>query len=100
LYGEWSKEYALLTAWSRQALKTENIELFGYKESGIAAILAGALLDENITVSVEKYPKSFVFTNKATSHELSMGFCLPNILKWGDIDLAISLNANKVSFVD
>jgi Acetyl xylan esterase (AXE1) len=100
LYGEWCKEYALLTAWSRQALKAENIELFGYKESGIVAILAGAMLNENITVSVEKSLKSFVFIDKATSHELSMGFCLPNILKWGDLDAVISLNANKVVFID
>ncbi len=100
LYGEWCKEYALLTAWSRQALKAGNIELFGYKESGIVAILAGALLDENITVNVEKSPKSFVFTDKATSHELSMGFCLPKILQWGDIDSVINLNANKISFID
>ncbi len=100
LYGEWCKEYALLTAWSRQFLNAENIELFGYKESGIAAILAGAMLNENFSVSVEKSPKSFVFIDKATSHELSMGFCLPNILQWGDLDLAISLNANKISFMD
>ena len=39
LYGEWCKEYALLTAWTRQTLKAENIELFGYKESGVTAIL-------------------------------------------------------------
>jgi Acetyl xylan esterase (AXE1) len=100
LYGEWCKEYALLATWSRQALDAENIELFGYKESGVAAILAGALLDENITVSAEKSPKSFVFVDKATCNELSMGFCLPNILKWGDLDSVINLNSNKVSFID
>ncbi len=99
LYGEWSKEYTLLTNWSRQTLGAENIELFGYRESGIAAIFAGAILSEDITITVEKTPKSFVFTDKTASHELSMGFCLPNILKWGDLDTAISLNANKVLFI-
>jgi len=100
LYGEWSKEYSLLITWSRQLLGAENIELFGYKESGIAAIFAGAILSEDITVTVEKSPESFAFTNKAASSEFSMGFCQPNILKWGDLDSAISLNANKVSFID
>ncbi|MCK4982589.1 MAG: hypothetical protein KAS17_06675 [Victivallaceae bacterium] len=57
-------------------------------------------MDGDLTVSAEKSPKSFVFIDKDTSHELSMGFCLPNILKWGDLDTAISLNVNKVSFID
>jgi Acetyl xylan esterase (AXE1) len=100
LYGEWSKEYVLLTTWSRQTLGAKNIELFGYKESGIAAIFAGALLNKGVTITAEKSPKSFVFTDKSTSHKLSMGFCLPNILKWGDLDLAVNMNTNKVSFID
>lgn len=100
LYGEWSKEYALLTNWSRQALDAKNIELFGYKESGTAAIIAGAFLNEEITVSAERSPKSFSFVDQKTSTELSMGFCIPNILKWGDLDSIIELNSNKVSFIN
>ena len=100
LYGEWTKEYSMLATWSHEALNAENIEFFGYKESGIAAIFAGALMDEKIIVNVEKSPESFVFIDKETSSELSMGFCLPNILKWGDLDAAVNLNAGKVSFFD
>ena len=100
LYGEWSKEYAFLSSWSREILGAENIELFGYKESGITAIFTGVILSENINITVENTPKSFAFVSKAVSDELSMGFCLPNILKWGDIDYAIQLNNNKVSFLD
>ncbi len=96
LYGEWTSDYALLAKWSRQVLNAEDIELFGYKECGIAAVFAGAL--EDITVSTEKSPKSFVFSDSDTAKELSIGFCLPNILNWGDLDTAISLNSNKVSF--
>ena len=100
LYGEWTRDYALLVKWSRQFLNAENIELFGYKESGTAAVFAAALLDENINVSTEKSPKSFIFQDKESSHELSMGFCLPNILNWGNLDTAVSLNQNNVSFKD
>lgn len=85
LYGEWTADYALLAKWSRQFLGAGSLELFGYKESGIAAVFAGLFLD-GITVSTEKTPNSFVFKDNETSHELSMGFCLPNILKWGDLD--------------
>ena len=98
LYGEWSKDYALLATWSQQALEAEKVEFFGYKESGIAAIITGTLL--NKAVSAEKTPKSFVFTDRKTSSELSMGFCIPNILKWGDLDKIIKLNDAEVSFID
>ena len=98
LYGEWSKDFALLTTWSQQALGAEKVELFGYKESGIAAIISGTLL--NKAVNAEKSPKSFVFTDCKTSSELSMGFCIPNILKWGDLDKIIKLNDAEVSFID
>jgi len=100
LYGEWCKEYALLTAWSRQTLGAENIELFGYKENGIVAILTAALLDEKLTVTTEETPSSFVFANRDSAKELSLVFCLPNILKWGDLDSAIDMNTAKVSFID
>jgi hypothetical protein len=93
LYGEWVSDYALLVKWSRQTLNAENIELFGYKESGIAAVFAGALMNEGITVSTEKTPESFVFTDRETSHELSMGFCLPGILNWGDLDTVTPVNS-------
>ena len=98
LYGEWSKDFALLTTWSQEALGAEKVELFGYKEIGIAAIISGTLL--NKAVNAEKSPKSFVFTDRKTSSELSMGFCIPNILKWGDLDGIIKLNDAEVSFID
>ncbi|MFA6715274.1 MAG: acetylxylan esterase [Victivallaceae bacterium] len=100
LYGEWTREYVLLANWCKESLKAENIELFGYRESGIIAVFAGALSGTEIDVIAEKSPRSFVFTTNEKAHELSMGFCLPNILKWGDLDTAVSLNKGKVTFVD
>jgi len=100
LYGEWSKEYALLANWSLQTFGAENIDFFGYKECGIAAIFAAVLQDKDLAVTAEQSPRSFVFVDKDTSYKLSMGFCLPGILKWGDLDLAADLNLNKVLFID
>jgi hypothetical protein len=100
LYGEWTKEYVLIANWCKEALKAGNIELFGYQESGMAAIFAGALSGMKLDVTAEKSPRSFVFTTKEDAAELSMGFCLPNILKWGDLDTAADLNRGKVTFID
>ena len=86
LYGEWCKEYFLLIEWSRQALGAENIELFGCKENGIIPILTAALLNEKITVRTKDTPSSFAFIDRDSAKKLSLGFCLPNILKWGDLD--------------
>lgn len=100
LYGEWCREYAMLASWCRESCGAGNIELFGFKECGIAAIFAGALSANEVAVTAEKSPRSFIFTTNERSAKLSMGFCLPNILKWGDLELAVSLNAGKVSLLD
>jgi hypothetical protein len=100
LYGEWCREYALLAKWVKEGFDADNIEFFGYKEAGITAIITSTLLEENIPVTAEKSPKTFVFNDNQTSSELSMGYCLPNILKWGDIDTIISLNKSEVSYID
>ena len=100
LYGEWCREYVLLASWCRESCGAENIELFGLRECGIAAIFAGALSANEVAVTAEKSPRSFVFTTNEKAAELSMGFCLPNILKWGDLELAAGLNAGKVSLLD
>ena len=94
LYGEWCREYIMLAKWTAQFLGAQNIELFGYKEMGIVAILTG-VLSKNIAISCEKTPKSFAVTDKDNANKLSIGFCLPNILKWGDLELATNLNSNK-----
>ena len=100
LYGEWCREYDLLASWCRESCGADNVELFGFKECGIAAIFAGALSEDDVTVTAEKSPRSFVFTTNEKAAKLSMGFCLPNILKWGDLELAASLNTGEVSFLD
>ena len=90
---EWCKECMLLIKWSHQALKADHIEVFGCKESGIIAILTAALLDEEITVTTKDTSSSFAFVDADSAKELSPGFCLPGILKWGDLDLAMNLNS-------
>jgi hypothetical protein len=100
LYGEWCREYALLASWCRESCGADNIELFGLKECGIVAVFAGVFSADKVAVTAEKSPRSFMFTTNERAAELSMGFCLPDILKWGDLELAASLNAGKVSFLD
>lgn len=100
LYGEWTKEYVLLANWCKEALKAADMELFGYRESGLAAVFASVLCGAKLDVTAEKAPRSFVFTTREQAAELSMGFCLPNILRWGDLDTAVKLNKGKVSFID
>lgn len=97
LYGEWCQEFMLLAEWCRKCFEADNIAFFGYKELGAVAVLAGAL-DENISeVKGEESPNSFVFDKRGFAEQYSMGFCLPNIINWGDLELAIKLNNGEVA---
>lgn len=96
--GEWVKDIHAVIKFIGTKASQPPIEIMGFEEAGIAAILYGALyVDVGEIVSVNS-PYSYLFDTREGVDHYHMAAHLPGFLQWGDLSLAASLASAQIIF--
>ena len=111
LLGEWCMDYLAAMSFIRSKLPQAGFSLTGLRDCGLAALYAGLVAPEGgREIQMIDAPATYVRTEKAPvpppvpapdfqyvpPDYFTMALCLPDILRWGDIDYAVSLAACPV----
>ena len=97
LMGEWVKDYLCIKEWLIKEFTTDTISFFGYRDTGLAALAAGALSKDKHAVLTDEAPESLLFKNNQIPSFYSLAICLPGILKVADIEDIRKLISGKVN---
>ncbi len=105
LMGEWCMDYLTVREFARRETPSAQIELTGYRDSGLAALYSTIINPTDVAaVHMVNPPRSLAevmpelppgieysptLENMPTPH--TMALCIPGILIWGDIDYAVSI---------
>ncbi len=99
LMGEWVRELDCVNSVLRIWFDAENISLYGYRETGVAAMLCAALYGEIDEVTLNDAPLSYQFTGHKVPDYFTMALHVPGFLKWGDLSLAAALAKCPVRYI-
>lgn len=97
--GEWVKDIYTTIKFARRLDSGMEIEIRGFEEAGIAAILYGALFAEAQKIVSINSPYSYLFDTREGVDYYNMGVHIPGFLVWGDLSLATSLSTSQVTFI-
>ncbi len=100
LMGEWTEDWLLAAKFVRDMLPNSSVELYGYYDSGPAALFSAVLEDDNIiSVILDGIPKSILYCdNRQSEHSPSMAVCLPGLMEWHDLEYAAEFTNADVKF--
>lgn len=97
--GNWVEELRGIVKWIQDEKKGSSIYFYGYKESALAGVFLNALEEsfkETVTYSM---PMSLQFDQRKGVDYFGLNVYIPNILPWGDIQLALAMgNGNYTIF--
>lgn len=114
LMGEWTMDFLRALEFVKGKLPDAQLQLFGMRDSGIAALYASIL--SNIPVQkviTMNAPASYIrkcdepnpFFNRIQGLDycpgeyFTMAIALPGILRWGDIPYAVKLSSSEVEMI-
>ena len=100
LMGQWVEEVGIIRTVMEEEFDAEEVHLVGFKETGIAALLAGTLYSGVDSFTVYDTPTSFVFDGTEKLGFYDMSLHVPGILPWGDVMLAAAICNAPVKFVN
>ncbi len=100
LMAEWVRDLDCVNSVLRIWFEAENISLYGYRETGVAALLCAALYGEIDGVTLNDAPLSYQFTGNDVPEYFTMALHVPGFLKWGDLSLAAALAKCPVTYVN
>jgi len=98
--GEWIDDIGIVGHWLREEKHSQLSSIVAFRETGVAALIYGALepsLKEIITFNT---PYSYRFDDRNGVDFYSMAIHIPGILPWGDIATLVALNHAAVEMVD
>lgn len=99
IMGEWVKDIHMIAGFVKTKESNPEIEIMGFEEAGVAAILYGALFSEAQKIVSVNSPYSYLFDTRADVDYYNMGLHIPGFLVWGDLSLAASLSNAQITFL-
>jgi len=101
LLGEWIRELSLIVDFLNSSLHAEQIQAYGIRETGIAALFSSAIGKTKFSqITLREAPVSYLFDDREYINFFSMAVHLPGILDWGDVSLAAGLSKTNVTFIN
>jgi pimeloyl-ACP methyl ester carboxylesterase len=97
--GEWARELDCVNSALRLWFDADRVSLYGYRETGIAALSCAALFGEVDGVTLNDAPLSYQFVARGIPDYFTMALHVPGFLKWGDLSLAAALAKCPVRYV-
>nr|WP_121272751.1 acetylxylan esterase [Pedobacter schmidteae] len=97
IMGNWIQDIQIVDSWLKQKDKKRVLQIYGYKETGVAGLLY-TVFNEAQQVTLVDAPYSYRFDERKGIDFYNMAIHIPGMLKWGDISLVAALSDTSVLF--
>jgi hypothetical protein len=97
--GEWMNELKIASGYIHSKYASEKVNIYGFKEAGLAGLYLAALDDKTGQVTLNSAPVSYLFDNREGIENFSTAIHIPGFLNWGDVSLAAALSGKNIIFI-
>ncbi len=98
--GIWISQLEVVSKWLKDSYKVQEVSINANKEVAIACLLFSVLEEKVNKLNLVDMPLSYLFDKDGDIDYFSMAIHIPDILKWGDLSLAIALSSADISIVN